>query len=96
MTANPAIRAEPYRPSCGTEGYAFIDRWCGRCRRDEDFRNGDGDSCPIVAATMIFGEDDPEYPAEWVMSDRGPICTAWEPTDDVTPIRDPAQMEMPL
>jgi hypothetical protein len=71
-----------YRPSSGTEGACFIERWCASCQRDEGFRLGEGDSCTIVAATLVFGIDDPEYPREWIMGERGPVCTAWEPLPD--------------
>lgn len=68
---------ELYRPSNGSEGMAFTDHWCGRCERDRAFREDEGDSCPIVAATMAFDVDDPEYPREWVYGARGPCCTAF-------------------
>jgi hypothetical protein len=68
-----------YRPSNGTEGDGFIGDWCGRCKRDAAFRNDEGDSCPIVAATLALDVDDPEYPVEWVYDERGqPKCTAFE------------------
>lgn len=71
-----------YRPSCGTEGAGFIERWCGSCQRDAAFRSDEGDSCPIVAATMVFAVTDAHYPREWIYGERGPICTAWEPLPD--------------
>jgi hypothetical protein len=71
-----------YRPACGSEGANFIDRWCYSCKRDEAFRNDDGDSCPIVANSFVFDVDDPRYPSEWTFNDEGrPICTAFEPVD---------------
>ena len=69
---------EPYRPSNGTEGAIFMSRWCDRCERDRDFRDNDGDSCPIAAATMIYRRTDPEYPKEWREDGpEGPRCTAF-------------------
>jgi len=68
-----------YRPSNGIEGIEFIEHWCGRCKHDEAFRNDDGDSCPIVAATFCYEVSDPGYPQEWQYNDSGiPVCTAFE------------------
>lgn len=91
-----ALGAKPFRPSSGTEGACFVDRWCGSCQRDAAFLEGEGDSCPIVAASMIFAVTDPEYPDEWIMAERGPICTAWEPLPDdgVGRLEDIRQTEM--
>ena len=69
---------DPYRPSNGVEGIAFMDRWCDRCTHDAAFQAGTGDGCEIVARTMALRVDDPRYPAEWVEDDEGPRCTAFE------------------
>ena len=73
--------ADPYRPSTGTEGVAFMDRWCDRCTHDVAFQAGTGDSCPIVARTMALQVDDPRYLAEWIEDAAGPRCTAFEAVD---------------
>jgi hypothetical protein len=80
-----------YRPSNGDEGMWFMDRFCDRCRRDDAFQRGKGDSCPIAAATMIYEEDDPQYPKEWIEDDDGPRCTAYEPLDEAERITDARQ-----
>ena len=68
-----------YRPSNGCEGAEFMAHFCDRCKRDEAFQNGTGDSCPIAAATMAYGVNDPEYPEEWTRNEEGyPVCTAYE------------------
>jgi len=67
----------PYRPSNGVEGEMFMERFCFRCAKDAAFQNGIGDSCPIAAATMIYDEDDPKYPPEWIEEDGYPRCTAF-------------------
>lgn len=67
-----------YRPSNGSEGMDFTARFCDRCRRDQAFQDGTGDSCPIVAATVICDVDDPDYPKEWIEDEQGPRCTAFE------------------
>lgn len=80
----PIKRRQPprkYRPSCGSEGADFIMRWCYQCKRDEAFRNDEGDSCPIVANTFVYEVDDPKYPNEWIIDEEGPRCTAFEEVD---------------
>lgn len=88
--------AASYRPANGTEGEGFVARWCGKCARDAAFRADEGNSCQIVAATMAFGITDPQYPTEWIIGERGPVCTAWEPCPDdgVGRIEDIMQPEM--
>ncbi len=80
--------SEPYRPSCGTEGADFMERWCCHCERDRAFQeNPDAaDGCPIVAATFRFEIDHPEYPKEWIEDEKGPRCTAFT-TDPSNPVR---------
>jgi hypothetical protein len=85
-----------YRPSSGTEGIAFMAYWCDLCRCDEAFRRDEGDSCPIAANTMALDLHDPAYPAEWVVDDLGPRCTAFEPLEDTGRVRDVRQAEMAL
>ncbi|KKC25794.1 hypothetical protein WP12_12110 [Sphingomonas sp. SRS2] len=68
-----------YRPSNGSEGRDFMNRWCGVCERDRAFREGEGDSCEIAAMTMAVSVDDPAYPREWRQDGpNGPRCTAYE------------------
>lgn len=68
-----------YRPSNGTEGADFIDRFCGNCVHDAAYRSGDGDSCPIVAKSLMFDIHEEQYPAEWIYGADGyPTCTAFE------------------
>lgn len=70
---------EKYRPSNGEEGELFMSRHCLTCLKDKDYREHDGDSCPIVAATFCHDVDDPLYPAEWIYGNDGqPTCTAYE------------------
>ena len=69
----------PYRPSNGDEGMWFMDKFCDRCRRDDAFQRGVGDSCPIAAASLAFDIEEPGYPSEWIEDEDGPRCTAFEP-----------------
>ncbi len=72
-----------YRPSTGTEGACFIERWCFNCKHDQPYRDGDfGDSCPIVANSFVYDVEDPNYPPEWQYGADGiPICTAFQEID---------------
>lgn len=89
---------KPYRPSNGTSGYAFIDRWCGACQRDAAFQaDPEGaDGCEIVAATFRYTVDDPRYPKEWVTINGRSGCTAFvskgrdvpEPRDEAAAVGD--------
>lgn len=85
---------ELYRPSNGTEGDAFLAAWCCRCGRDKAMREGcgidecdDGERCDIIADTMIFNIDDPEYPRAWCYGPDGqPMCAAFvEPGTPIPP-----------
>jgi hypothetical protein len=69
-----------YRPSNGTEGDIFQERWCELCTKDEAARRGDYENgCPIIAAALAWDVDDPDYPGEWVYDGEGqPSCTAFE------------------
>jgi len=79
----------PSRPSWFPEGSSgqrisqalvFMERWCYRCRHD----SAPDDFCPIVATTMAFDIDDPEYPSEWVQNEDGigGYCTAFKDATD--------------
>lgn len=63
--------SEPYRPSNGSEGACFMERFCFRCWHD---RNED---CAILAATLCYAAGDPHYPAEWIEDSQGPRCTQY-------------------
>ncbi len=85
----------PYRPSSGTEGIDFMDQWCDRCWRDAAFQSGEGDSCPIAAASMVYDISDADYPREWIIGDDGrPCCTAFEAVQQDGAIHDGRQKEM--
>lgn len=82
---------EPYRPGNGTEGEMFQEQWCNRCARDAAFRNGKPEhGCRILAATMAFEVDDPEYPREWIREANDSEwpgtarCTAFVPAEELS------------
>lgn len=62
-----------YRPSNGTEGMIFMDRFCDRCQGDIN------EDCEILLRTMAFYAAEEGYPEEWVYQEGKPICTAFEP-----------------
>jgi len=73
---------KPYRPSNGSEGEMFSDRYCADCKRDAEFQKdpfGDAPGCSIIAMTMALDVDDEGYPKEWVYgADGQPTCTAFD------------------
>ena len=56
-----------YRPSNGTEGEFFMERYCYHCKRDVD----PAGFCEILARSMAFGVDEPDYPSELVRNEDG-------------------------
>jgi hypothetical protein len=70
---NP-LAGTPFRPSNGTEGELFRDKYCSLCEKDQV-----PEGCKIQLRTMAFGIDEPEYPKEWVHNSEGyAICTAFD------------------
>ncbi len=68
-----------YRPSNGTEGWAFVAHWCCDCERDKSFWNGDyAAGCLIVTNSYAYQASDPKYPQSWIYDANGkPCCTAF-------------------
>lgn len=100
-SAMKAHAGAAYQPSNGDEGEMFMKRWCTRCAKDNldqvTFEGG----CPIIAYTMALKVDDPDYPKDWVISDKGqPVCTAFvargAEQDEALAERDPNTLEMDL
>ena len=66
-----------YRPSNGTEGLSFMERFCYACERDAKYRETElgEDSCPIASEATLGGGA-----KEWSYDAKGePTCTAFEP-----------------
>lgn len=89
MDGSDFPQTKPYRPSNGTEGMIFADRFCNRCKREAKFRRTrDGaDGCWIATRAHSFDIGHPEYPKEWVISlgdatDMTARCTAFRHEDD--------------
>jgi hypothetical protein len=62
--------SQPYRPSNGTEGDSFMAAFCERCMKFSH--------CKILARSMAFRIDDPEYPTQWIRDDEGARCTSFQ------------------
>jgi hypothetical protein len=78
-------QTKKYRPSNGTEGMIFEDRFCERCKREAKFRRTEdgADGCPILMKVMAYDVDDEKYPTEWVVNLHDPVgstarCTAFQ------------------
>jgi hypothetical protein len=57
------MKTKAYRPSNGTEGEIFMEKYCERCIHD-DLENDNG--CKIIAFSLAYSIGDPEYPKEWI------------------------------
>lgn len=89
-------KPKKYRPSNGTEGMIFQSQFCDRCKRDAEFQKTQVGGCGILARTLGYGIDDPEYPEEWIWNpdkclenglefgtEFSPRCTAFEATAEM-------------
>lgn len=97
------LAGQKYQPSNGTEGMCFFEAWCCLCARDKAMREGadfdeceDNERCDIIANTMAYSPEDPEYPAEWQYGKDGqPCCTAFVPAGEPIPApRDEHTLDM--
>lgn len=75
----------PYMPSNGSEGDAFMARWCENCANDKD------DTCDIL--TLAMCESTVE---QWIYKDGKPCCTAYRSEEKPPIIIDPNQLSLDL
>lgn len=70
------MRHKSYRPSNGSEGDWFEQKWCHDCKQiDIDPHGG----CPIWNAALCLSTDDENYPKELTFAKSGaPICEAYK------------------
>ena len=63
-----------YKPSNGTEGWAFDAGHCRKCACDDidAVIYGESDGCPILAQALAGGA-----PSQWVQDHNGSRCTAF-------------------
>lgn len=64
---------KPYRPSNGTAGMIFAEKFCYNCRYETE-----ENPCPIFTATLVNDIGDSGYPEQWTYDENGqPTCTAF-------------------
>ncbi len=85
MDGSDFPQTKKYRPSNGTEGMIFEDRFCDRCKREAKYRRThDGaDGCMIATRAHAYDVNDDKYPTEWVVNRFDPTdmtarCTAFQ------------------
>lgn len=72
----PDTAARVYKPSNGSEGAGFIERYCRRCVHDGR------ENCPILMASLVFSGD--QYPNLWREDEPGrPMCLCFSESDDL-------------
>lgn len=95
---------KPYRPSNGTEGCGFYERFCFKCDRDAHMNSGKEwdkcephEICSIIGDTLAYDIKHPKYPKEWIYGEDGrPTCTAFIPVGTKAPERCEHTLELPL
>ena len=72
---------EQWAPSNGTDGYSFIEQWCGNCARDKAAREGAPiDECDDNEVCQILGASFRGEAVEWrELEDGRCICVAHVP-----------------
>lgn len=67
-----------YIPSNGTEGYSFIESWCGSCARDKAAREGaEFDECDDNEVCQILGASFRGEAVEWRDLGEQEVCLAY-------------------
>ena len=75
----PECVGKPYRPSNGTEGDMFMERFCFNCVHDGYTEETPEAGCELIIRSMAYKTSDPDYPKEWVFDENGvPKCTRFE------------------
>ncbi len=87
----------PYRPSNGTEGEYFDEGWCANCKADKNFRDDNGEGCPIIARALAYDVGDDGFPSEWQWQNGEPVCTAFDDiSENITKQEREAQMVLDM
>ena len=105
------MKNNSYRPSNGTEGMIFVDKYCSNCIHGKYEHTGDtkDNPCEILTLSYFYDTHEKEYPKEWIYNNEGkPTCTSfvkfdWSKDDDGNWINpepiipdDPNQLCMPF
>jgi hypothetical protein len=73
-----------YRPSNGTEGDQFINRFCDHCAYEKFIHTSNSNDlkCEILSKSLLYNINEAEYPEEWQYNSRNkPICTQYKKYD---------------
>ena len=65
-----------YRPSSGSEGVWFEDKFCSKCTK-QPINSNDG-GCNILLHMMCYDTDEAEYPQEVQLIGGIPTCLAFD------------------
>lgn len=89
---------KPYRPSNGSEGEWFTDKFCMNCINCDPNPSGPK-QCEILFRSLFYDIGDEKYPTEWIYGEDGkPTCTAhvkWDWGNDGDP-DDPDNPKAPI
>lgn len=72
-----------YRPSNGTEGDWFTEKFCINCKHENYLKTGRDNArqCRILTNSLMYDLTDKEYPKEWIYDDNdNPICIQFDNT----------------
>lgn len=81
------LPGEQWEPSNGTEGYSFLESWCGKCARDRAMREGvEIDECDDDERCEIIGASFRGEAVEWREMPDGEVkCIAFVPAGERIP-----------
>lgn len=66
-----------YRPSSGTEGMWFEEKFCMNCLHCNPDPDGKK-QCDIMFNAFFYETNEEKYPKEWIYDENDqPTCTAW-------------------
>ena len=70
-------KQKTYRPSNGTEADLFMDEFCSKCAKNPISINAKK-QCNILGRMMSLSTDDKNYPAQLIIINDKPVCTAFK------------------
>ena len=79
MSDKVTVLYRRYRPSNGSEGMIFEERFCDHC-----MNNDPDNGCDILMRAFWYQIEAPEYPTEWITDAddpagiQNPRCTAFK------------------
>lgn len=71
------MSSRKYRPSNGTEGMWFEDKFCMNCINCDPNPEGKK-QCKIMMRAFMYDINEDKYPKEWIYDENDkPTCTEW-------------------